>query len=477
MLSAAAAPAPGLTLGDGALFAGRYVIVRRIGSGGMGAVYEVIHSETKRRRALKLLLPILVSDPDARARFLQEATITADIESESLVETFDAGVDAATGCPFIVMELLRGESLGARLAAGRRLDPRQALEVLRQLAAALEKTHAAGVVHRDLKPDNLFLCEKEDGTVRVKVLDFGIAKIIQQASKSRNTVNIGTPLYMAPEQIDGGRIDRRADVYSLGHVAYELLTGESYWEEELRRAPSTLVLLRWMEGPLPEPPSVRAGRRGLAVGVAFDAWFSRATARRPADRQATATELVNELATALVGGMPALAPGPATRPAAGGDVPPPFPLPADTDAPTRVRQNPRDEASVRSVSSVRLDSSWKATSPSVGEGVAQVPPRSPRLLLALLAVSAAAAALAIGALVLTLAGGSAARPALQTWSSAPAAAGSVAPIATVIIPVPVGVESAAPSASSKPGSPPARSSKPSSPRTDSRCKREPERCR
>src|SRR5690606_37607626 len=118
------------------------------------------------------------------------------------VETFDAGVDAATGCPFIVMELLRGESLGERLSHGRRMTPPQVLEVLRQVARVLEKTHAAGIIHRDLKPDNLFLCAREDGTVRIKVFDFGIAKLVQQASKSRNTVNIGTPLYMAPEQLD-----------------------------------------------------------------------------------------------------------------------------------------------------------------------------------------------------------------------------------------------------------------------------------
>ena len=363
------------------------------------------------------------------------------------------------------MELLRGESLGARLASGRRLGVQQAVEILRQLAVVLEKTHAAGVVHRDLKPDNLFLCEKEDGTVRVKVLDFGIAKMVQQASKSRNTVNIGTPLYMAPEQIDGGRIDRRADVYSLGHVAYEILTGESYWEDELRRAPSTLVLLRWMEGPLPEPPSLRASRRGVAVGPAFDGWFAKATSRRAADRHANATELVAELVTALGAGFPLL------------------PAPTDTDALTRVRQSPLEEAPVsvgQAAAPLRFDSSWGETPPI--QTVRDPPPRTQRGPLALLAVTGAAAALAVAALLLTLAGGSASAP---SEDAATASAGLAAPgpsVATVIIPVPVSVESAAPSVSAagKPTAAPSVKATPIKPaprRTEQRCKREPERCR
>ena len=117
------------TLQPGSLFAGRYEILRCIGQGGMGAVYEAVHRETQRRRALKVLLPMLVSDQEARARFAQEASITAEIESEHLVEIFDAGVDAGTGCPFIVMELLRGETLGERLARKQRTDPGDVVEI------------------------------------------------------------------------------------------------------------------------------------------------------------------------------------------------------------------------------------------------------------------------------------------------------------------------------------------------------------
>ena len=290
-------------LSEGSVFADRYTVVGQLGAGGMGAVYEVIHHETRRRRAMKVLLPILVSDPDARQRFAQEATITAVLESEHLVETFDAGVDRASGCPFLVMELLRGESLGSFLGAGRRLSPPQVLEILRQVARTLDRTHAAGIIHRDIKPDNLFLTNREDGTLRVKVLDFGIAKLTQLASKSRNTVNIGTPLYMAPEQLEGARLDHACDLFSLAHVAFELLTGESYWEPELRRVQNTLALLRVMEAPLPEAPSARAARLGAPCGPAFDAWFMRATARQPAARYPSAVALV-EAFTIAIGSSP-----------------------------------------------------------------------------------------------------------------------------------------------------------------------------
>jgi serine/threonine protein kinase len=287
-------------LGEGCVFADRYRVLRRIGAGGMGAVYEVLQLETQRHRALKVLLPALVSDPDARQRFALEATITANLQSEQLVEVVDAGIDRSSGCPFIVMELLRGQSLGEFLAAGSRLTPAQALACLREVARGLEQTHAAGIVHRDIKPDNLFLCARDDGALRVKLLDFGIAKLAAFANnKSRNTVNIGTPLYMAPEQFGGGGLSAQTDLYSLGHVAFELLTGESYWEPEVRETPNTLALLKRMEGPLPEPASLRARRLGVNVGRAFDAWFERATARKPEARFAAASELCDRFAQAI----------------------------------------------------------------------------------------------------------------------------------------------------------------------------------
>jgi serine/threonine-protein kinase len=453
----------------------------------MGAVYEALHRETKRRRAIKLLLPVLVSDPDARARFAQEATITADIESEHLVETFDAGIDPVTGCPFIVMELLRGESLGERLAHGRRLTAPQAIEVLRQVARVLEKTHAAGVIHRDLKPDNLFLCTREDGSVRIKVLDFGIAKIVQHASKSRNTVNIGTPLYMAPEQLDGGKLDRRADVYSLGHVGYELLTGESYWEAELRRAPSTLVLLKWMEGPMPEAPSVRAARRGVVVGPEFDAWFLRATARHPEARFQRASDLVEAFAAAVGMGHVALAnaeplslPRPSlpsftetTTQTMLGVGQPSSRVTADTDAPTRVRQMPFDEIGAAAAPAYATPAATSARSVPV----------------ALIAVSGAAAFLAMGALALALGSTRSGEPNGSAAAGEQPAAEAAKPAETAVAPPVVSAQEvevvasnepsakAAPSASASAKPKTARTDPARTSRPDDRCKREPERCR
>jgi serine/threonine protein kinase len=294
-------------LPPGTVFADRYEVVRCIGKGGMGAVYEVVHTRTQRRRAMKILHPGLMSDDDARERFAKEASITANVDSEHLVDVFDAGLDEATRCPFIVMELLKGESLGERLQNHGRLPVDELLTVLGQVGGALEKTHQAGIIHRDLKPDNLFVTRKADGSAHAKILDFGIAKAVDPvASMSRNTSNIGTPLYMAPEQLEGAKLDARADLYALGHIAFELLTGESYWENELRGSASSIALLRHIEAGPPEPASERARRLGVDVGPELDAWFMKAIARDPKDRFASATELVDAFSHALA--IPSTAP-------------------------------------------------------------------------------------------------------------------------------------------------------------------------
>src|SRR5262249_18192237 len=141
-------------LETGSTFHGRYEIARRIKAGGMGAVYEALDLETRRRRALKVMLPSIVSDPVMRARFKTEATVAAEVHSEHIVEVFDAGVDPETGTPFLVMELLEGEELAVVLKRRGRFLPREVVSLLGQTALALDKTHAAGIVHRDLKPEN-----------------------------------------------------------------------------------------------------------------------------------------------------------------------------------------------------------------------------------------------------------------------------------------------------------------------------------
>src|SRR6187402_1686067 len=183
-------------LAAGAEFAGRYRIVRRLASGGMGTVYEVVHLETERRRALKVMQSDLFQNAALRERFRNEARVTAQVRSDSLVDVFDAGVDAATGMPFLVMELLIGEDLGRRVERLGPLPVEDVIAYLTQVAGALDRTHAASIVHRDLKPANLFLAELEDGSTRVKILDFGISKIVSEAtSEGVTSRTLGTPAY------------------------------------------------------------------------------------------------------------------------------------------------------------------------------------------------------------------------------------------------------------------------------------------
>jgi len=286
----------------GALFAGRYKVLGCIAAGGMGAVYEVLHLETERRRALKVMHPQMLHSADLRDRFMREARVAAKVESEFIVDVFDAGIDEATQMPFLVMELLKGEELGVRLKRQGRFSASEVVTYLQQTAMALDKTHKAMIVHRDLKPANIFLTQREDGQPLIKVLDFGVAKIIAESgTASGPTQSLGTPLYMSPEQYNpAARLTGAADIYALGMVAYTLLVGKAYWAEESKGGVVTLALAA-THGPR-EPASARAAQYGVPLPPAFDAWFARVTARDPAHRFPTATGAVAALATAL--GLP-----------------------------------------------------------------------------------------------------------------------------------------------------------------------------
>jgi serine/threonine-protein kinase len=293
-------PTPG-TLSVGQVFHGRYEIVRCLKSGGMGAVYECVHLTTQKRRALKVMLPQMLANAGLRDRFALEARVTAKIESEHIVETFDAGVDDATGAPFLVMELLRGEDLASLVQRRGPLPVGDVVLLLAQAALALDRTHAAGIVHRDLKPDNLYLTLRDDGMPRLKILDFGIAKVVADVSNSaQQTAMIGTPLYMSQEQILGeGTIGPGADIYAMGHIAFALLTGAAYWVEEQNSSPALYVFLGIVMAGAQEPATARAARRGVTLPAAFDAWFARATARAAKDRFEKVSLLVHELALVL----------------------------------------------------------------------------------------------------------------------------------------------------------------------------------
>ena len=290
-----------IDLSNGSIFAGRYRIERRIATGGMGAVYEVVHLETNRKRALKVMHENFVQSDELRGRFRQEARVAAEIESEYIVDVFDAGIDEATGMPFLVMELLRGEELGKRLRRSGPFSPADVVLYLHQTSLALDKTHRASIVHRDLKPDNLFLCEREDGAPRIKVLDFGIAKMVADGSTQANaTRSLGTPLYMSPEQflMDAG-VSPATDIFALGMIAFTLLVGKPYWNDEAKSGASVFAFAANAALGPKEAATARASRLGGNLPPAFDPWFAQATAKNPSERFRSASEAVRGLAEAL----------------------------------------------------------------------------------------------------------------------------------------------------------------------------------
>jgi eukaryotic-like serine/threonine-protein kinase len=290
-------------LQEGSVFAGRYRIERCIAMGGMGAVYEATHIETQRRRALKVMLPQMfhgARKEEMKERFRREARIAAQIESEFIVDVFDAGVDEPTGMPFLVMELLRGEELGARLERLGRLAPAEAVTWLYQTALALDKTHKASIVHRDLKPENLFITHREHGEPTIKVLDFGIAKFVAENATSANaTQSVGTPMYMAPEQFRNGTVTPAVDIFALGMLAYTFLVGAPYWEGEIAESESLIAFIMVAGYGPKEPATARASRAGVSLPKAFDAWFAHATAIHPPERFACASVAIEALAQAL----------------------------------------------------------------------------------------------------------------------------------------------------------------------------------
>jgi len=214
-------------LAPGQVVAGKLEVVRTLGIGGMGAVYEVVHAYTKHRRALKLLHRRFARQPEVVARFLREAGAAGRIGNPHVVETFDAG-QLDTGEPYLLMELLQGEPLDVVLRREGRLAPAVAIDFVAQAADGVEAAHRAGIVHRDLKPANLFIVRGERPFV--KVVDFGISKFEHRGSDPALTQDgalLGTPHYMSPEQVRGGReVDGRTDVYALGVVLYECLSGQ-----------------------------------------------------------------------------------------------------------------------------------------------------------------------------------------------------------------------------------------------------------
>jgi len=217
----------------GATVAGRYQIIRRIGEGGMGAVYEAKHAIIGKRVAVKVLLEKFLTKSDFVARLLQEARLASAIGHEHIVDVTDFGT-TDDGRAFVVMEFLEGESLAQLVMREAPLPVERALRIARQVASALGAAHAKGIVHRDIKPENIYLIQRGDGDF-IKVVDFGISKAVKSTQGddapdyrlTHTGLLLGTPLYMSPEQARGEEdLDHRVDVWALGVLLYECLTGE-----------------------------------------------------------------------------------------------------------------------------------------------------------------------------------------------------------------------------------------------------------
>lgn len=275
------------TLNPGTLFAKDYRIVRRLNGGGMGDVYLAEQLSVNTIRALKLMKPQLLRDPDLRRRFEQEAKIGARIASEHVVQVVAAGVDEESEVPWIAMEYLEGEDLSALLTQRGALTLTDTVEILRQICHAVGAAHEASIVHRDLKPENIMISQsrRSDVPMTVKVLDFGISKIVTQ-SNTVGTATIGTPQWMAPEQSSGEAVGPPADVWALGLIAFRMLAGRPYWQHANSLTPSMVSIMREVVLDPLQQASQRAHQLGCAQSLptGFDAWFSRCVVREVKSR-------------------------------------------------------------------------------------------------------------------------------------------------------------------------------------------------
>ncbi len=291
----------------GTVVAGRYRVLGPLGSGAMGTVVRVEHLLMHKQFALKLLHATIASaaHDEMVARLQREAQAAGRIDHPNVCAAVDYGRTDA-GASFLVMELLEGETLEHVLRRERRLPVDRAAPILEQVLAGLAAAHALGVVHRDLKPENVMLTERDGFADHVKILDFGVAMVDAEAAAPRLTrvgVIYGTPEYMAPEQATGGKVDARADLYSLGVMAFELLTGRLPFE-----APDAYDLLGLhLTRP---PPTLREAAPDLSLPEAFEPLVARLLAKRRDDRFPSA-EAAREALLAAWAGPPPSSPRPA----------------------------------------------------------------------------------------------------------------------------------------------------------------------
>jgi eukaryotic-like serine/threonine-protein kinase len=289
---------------------GRYLLVRRLGEGGMGAVYEAVHQDLGRRAAIKTLHAHYAESTLARSRFLREGQAASRIHHPNAADVYDVGIDESQ--PYLVMELLEGETLARIIAREGPLSVQRTADILLPVVAAIAAAHDLGVIHRDLKPENIFLSAGRN-TLRPKVLDFGISKLIlgeQGPALTDTGAFLGTPYYVSPEQARGAKIiDVRSDQYSIGVILYECVTARRPVEE-----PSLYAMIqRIVHGDFAPPRQLNP-----SLPSAFEAVILKAMARFPTGRFTTTRELgeaLLEFASARVRASYAdeLSSGPSTR--------------------------------------------------------------------------------------------------------------------------------------------------------------------
>ena len=264
-------------------------LVRRLGAGGMGTVWLATHNKLRTEVVVKFLSEQLASDDEAVARFEREVVATLQVRSPHVVQTLDHGVTEA-GIPYLVMEWLEGHDLAKEMRARQQMPPDEVMHIIEGLAAALTKAHERGIVHRDIKPANVFLVS---GSPRpfVKLVDFGIAKRLEDETMTATNALLGTPAYMSPEQMDGvAQVDQRTDLWALGVLTFHMLTGQP----PFRGSHIAHIAHAIMHG---ERPKISMTRPDLPL--ALDGWVERALARDPIHRFASARELSDTLALAF----------------------------------------------------------------------------------------------------------------------------------------------------------------------------------
>lgn len=278
----------GAPVQEGDILAGKYKVERVLAQGGMGVVVAAIHQQLEQRVALKFLLPEEMKNESVVGRFMREARAAVRLRSEHVARVLDVGT-AETGSPYIVMEYLEGCDLSAVIASGEPISVRSAVSYVLQASEAVAEAHALGIVHRDLKPANLFLTHRPDGTPCVKVLDFGISKLVgRELAMTKTNALLGTPYYMSPEQLRSSRdADWRSDIWALGMVLYELLTGSVAYERET--LPQLCMAI--MHDPLPSARDRRAD-----IPEELNAVIERALAKDPSERYASLADFANALA-------------------------------------------------------------------------------------------------------------------------------------------------------------------------------------